>query len=544
MPLNGLAAIQEIDSFQRMSARRGEKLTSSEIRDLNIVRRDAIHSLLQQQDAWLFSEFDRLKLVELEYLYQVRGVRQVMPSAIFREGYEGYGNSWTGSKIRLLYPQDRKRGGRESREPFLPINILLETVNITEQLAPLRIDLQTEKYRLKDRILWNVDDTTIPLKLFVENVLEDYSLPLSLAPEVCKSLQEQISNHLPHIYPVPPSSDFQGLGVTPAQNTTNGKSTITEGGGGSKAESLDIESLGLETSKDELETTKEEPIHVYPAKTPTDGNLGDPMEIDKEPEPYDEDLRIAIKLDITIGQHQLIDQFEWDINSPESDPEMFGLILANELSLPLEFSTAISHAIREQSQAYTKALFSSGYQFDGKPPRDPQLQNETAMPVGDTSFLRRPELLPLFSPSLNEFQVAGLDPDDQEAEKREMRSRRRQGRSSRRNHYGHHHHHDTRAGAPVAAAGDAVNIAHDPLGPDVCTPFYSGVLPGGLDRNLSILHMTVCHNDDSYGGEKQDLAYYFHKHRRERKAITGFQFGEEPPKLNKPKWIVKLKLPK
>lgn len=538
MPLNGLAAIQEINNFEKTSARRGDKLTNSEKRDLGIVRRDAIHSLLQQQDGWLFSEFDRLKLVELEYLYQVRGVRQVMPSAIFREGYEGYGNSWTGSKIRLLYPQDRKRGGRESREPFLPIARTLETVNITEQLAPLRIELQTEKYRLKDRILWNVDDTTIPLELFVENVLEDYSLPLSLTSEVCKSLQEQISSHLPHIYPVPPSAESQEAQGIQAQDETDEKSTKLP------ERENDLGAASQEMERFELDTTKIENGQPQSNEAQADELMGDSIEVGKkERNFYDEDLRITIKLDITIGQHQLVDQFEWDINSPESDPEMFGLILANELSLPLEFSTAISHTIREQSQAYTKALFSSGYQFDGKPPHDPQLQNETAMPVDDTSFLRRPELLPLFSPSLNEIKIAGLDLEEQEAEKREIRSRRRQGRSSRRNHYGHHHH-DARAGASVATSGDAMNIAHDPLGPDACTPFYSGVLPGGLDRNLSILHMTVYHNDDSYGGDKQDLAYYFHKHRRERKAVTCFQFGEKLPKLNRPKWIVKLKLPK
>jgi hypothetical protein len=50
-----------------------------------------------------------------------------------------------------------------------------------------------------------------------------------------------------------------------------------------------------------------------------------------------DELRIIIKLDITIGEVALIDQFEWDINCPKNSPEQFAEIMATELSLSNEF---------------------------------------------------------------------------------------------------------------------------------------------------------------------------------------------------------------
>ncbi|GMF06175.1 unnamed protein product [[Candida] boidinii] len=77
------------------------------------------------------------------------------------------------------------------------------------------------------------------------------------------------------------------------------------------------------------------------------------------------DLRIPIKLDITIGNNQLLDQFEWDVNNIENDPEEFSKVLCEEMSLPGEFITAISHSIREQIQISVKSLYLIGYKFDG-----------------------------------------------------------------------------------------------------------------------------------------------------------------------------------
>ena len=88
----------------------------------------------------------------------------------------------------------------------------------------------------------------------------------------------------------------------------------------------------------------------------------------------DDDLRVVIKLDITVGQQNLVDQFEWDLNNPLNDPEEFAERLCQELSLPNEFLTAIAHSIREQAQHFTKSLLLVGHTFDGRSVEDEDIR--------------------------------------------------------------------------------------------------------------------------------------------------------------------------
>ena len=74
-----------------------------------------------------------------------------------------------------------------------------------------------------------------------------------------------------------------------------------------------------------------------------------------------DEMRIVIKLNITIGQNTLIDQFEWEINNPNNYPEEFAQQMTQELSLAGEFTTAIAHSIREQSQLFSKSLHITSY---------------------------------------------------------------------------------------------------------------------------------------------------------------------------------------
>merc|ERR1712093_816136 len=97
---------------------------------------------------------------------------------------------------------------------------------------------------------------------------------------------------------------------------------------------------------------------IYPEDEPLDPHL-----------PYfaykNDEMRILIKLNITIGQNTLIDQFEWEINNPYNSPEEFARQMTNDLSLAGEFTTAIAHSIREQCQLFSKSLHITGYPFDG-----------------------------------------------------------------------------------------------------------------------------------------------------------------------------------
>jgi SWI/SNF-related matrix-associated actin-dependent regulator of chromatin subfamily B protein 1 len=122
----------------------------------------------------------------------------------------------------------------------------------------------------------------------------------------------------------------------------------------------------------------------------------------------DDEMRIQIKINITIGRITLIDQFEWDINNPENSPEEFARQMAGENALSGEFTTAIAHSIREQSQLYTKSLFLTNHPFDGRPVEDPELK-DGFLPAPLHSAFRPSQTQKDFQPIMWEMSEAELD---------------------------------------------------------------------------------------------------------------------------------------
>lgn len=140
-----------------------------------------------------------------------------------------------------------------------------------------------------------------------------------------------------------------------------------------------------------------------------------------------DEMRILIKLNITIGQHTLVDQFEWEINNPLNSAEEFARQMAADLSLSGEFTTAIAHSIREQCQMFTKSLYITGHPFDGRPVEDADIQdNFLASPL--PSVFRPMQATKDFQPYLYELSHADLE----RAELSIMREQRRQKRSVNR----------------------------------------------------------------------------------------------------------------
>ncbi|KAK9326327.1 hypothetical protein V1517DRAFT_311453 [Lipomyces orientalis] len=174
----------------------------------------------------------------------------------------------------------------------------------------------------------------------------------------------------------------------------------------------------------------------------------------------DDDMRVIIKLDITVGQHNLVDQFEWDINDPQNNPEEFALKLCQELSLPSEFITAIAHSIREQTQLFTKSLLLVGHPFDGRPVEDDEIRREMCPSV--TELIRPRHLLRDFTPVLYELSDAELGKADKDSE-RENRWKRRQGRTVGR-----------RGGIVLPDLREPMRTFR--------TPIVSSVLPGAVER--------------------------------------------------------------
>lgn len=355
-------------------------------------------SVYEQHMDYVHDRFNRIikrKRTELQYYNQVLAVRQNQPGALFCGGYMGYGNGWTYNQfdVDIVYPKKRKRNNRVSEELNLTPHQLESISNTSEILVPIRLDIEKDKYRLRDTFTWNLNEKFLPVQLFAQSLLDDFLLPQSLFPTVATSIEEQLKDYV----------------------------------------------------------NNRKPNYSEPTYTKS-GNY------------IDEDLRITVKLDITVGQHNLVDQFEWDVNCPENSPEEFAEVMCRELNLSGEFKTAIAHSIREQTQLLVKSLALIHYPFDGTVVEDEDIRRELCPPIID--YMRAKAHFKEFSPALFEISELELDRQDRDRD-RDSRRKRRQGRAGRRN-------------------GPALPDFRETLR-TFRTPVYSSVLPGSLDHNVELL---------------------------------------------------------
>jgi SWI/SNF-related matrix-associated actin-dependent regulator of chromatin subfamily B protein 1 len=153
--------------------------------------------------------------------------------------------------------------------------------------------------------------------------------------------------------------------------------------------------------------------------------------IDEEPLdphlPYhaykNDEMRILIKLNITIGQHTLVDQFEWEINDPLNSPEEFAIQMTRDLSLSGEFTTAIAHSIREQIQLFIKSLYVLSHPFDGRPIEDPDLKS-AFQPSPIVAPFRPFQTAKDFTPYLYELNEAELERTEVSISREQRRQKR------------------------------------------------------------------------------------------------------------------------
>lgn len=144
-----------------------------------------------------------------------------------------------------------------------------------------------------------------------------------------------------------------------------------------------------------------------------------------------DDMRIKIKLDIIVGQNQLLDQFEWDISNTENSPEDFAENLCQELQLPGEFVSAVAHSIREQVHMYHKSLALLGYAFNGSPVEDEDIKGSLLPAVTINDVYRAGNETKAYTPNLLHISPAELERLDRDKD-RDTRRKRRLGRSNRR----------------------------------------------------------------------------------------------------------------
>ncbi|KAG5519124.1 hypothetical protein PMAC_002212 [Pneumocystis sp. 'macacae'] len=333
-----------------------------------IERRDEVYQqiLLEQQEHQLkLVRQKKRELLRLSRIMKLRSSGIEGSIQVFGTGYAGYGNGWTGVKPRMLYPHEHrnmKSRANSSKE------IMLIQSQRPELLVPVRIEVDSDRYRLRDTFTWNLHEVSISPEQFAEVLCEDFSLPPQpyFATSIAKCITDQLSEYHHHI-------------------------------------------LNDSVHNSELSNTflvSEQPYTAY----------------------KDDDMRIQVKLDIIIAQYNLVDTFEWDINNPYNDPEVFAERMCHELALIGEFKTAIAHSIREQAQMYTKSLFLVGYPFDGRPVEDEDIK--TAILPTVSSIFRSVETLNEYSPILYELSESEVEKQNKENE-RDARRKRRQIRARR-----------------------------------------------------------------------------------------------------------------
>lgn len=217
------------------------------------------------------------------------------------------------------------------------------------------------------------------------------------------------------------------------------------------------------------------------------------------------EIRIPIKIDITINNTQLTDQFEWDIlNYEDNDPEEFASVMCDEMNLPGEFSTAISHSIREQAQLFHKSLYMVGYSFDGSVIQEDEIRShilpalrtnhQDVLSRGQSlenddyySILRNPLTLGTYSPAVVKLTQLELERLDKEIERESRRKRRHNfndshdGLSSNNLSSGRG---SSRRGALHASRGGPVLPDLSEVPKTFRTPASSSILPGAIDLGV------------------------------------------------------------
>lgn len=282
------------------------------------------------------------------------------PSRLFGEGYNGYGNGYTDGPFRLTYPQ-QKWSQKPPGKRTTPL-----------KFSRKDIKKQAEQHEELVPVRVDVDWDKVRLRdTFTWNMHERLIQPetfaaqliedMGLKPPVDKPVFDQVVNQITEQL-----NDFYPFAY-------------------SEEDALDPEL----------------PYSAY----------------------KNDEMRILVRLNITIGSHTLVDQFEWDINNPMNSPEEFASSMARDLALSGEFTTAIAHCIREQAQLFTRTLYGIGHPFDGRPIEDPDLV-QSFLPSPIPSVFRPQQQAKDYMPVMYELTEADLERNETILSREQRRAKR------------------------------------------------------------------------------------------------------------------------
>lgn len=337
----------------------------------------------------------------------------------------------------VLFPNQKRAEldqGQRGARPHIPLKrSLMESVSQQgEDLVPIRLEIDHEHWKLRDTFTWNAQDSHINVEAFAQSICEDIGLPATVfVPQIKEQITTQILDHqTTSAFKAKPTFDF-GLDTKEGKGSLEDKDLrwwskwrrrVESLPFGDKPSTATATEQGANGADDDIAMRADDSSEEDDAKS-------EPAEIvDTTPA---EELRMMIKLDITVGAMNLVDQFEWDAN--ESDPaaaEKFAEAFAADLGLSGEFKTAIAHSIREQVSVHVKSLAMTGHTFDGRPIADEELRAAFLGPISKSNLSRGEIESYHFTPRLLQLTEAEIERLDRERE-REARRKRRQTRGRR-----------------------------------------------------------------------------------------------------------------
>ncbi|GAA5857171.1 hypothetical protein JCM8547_009352 [Rhodosporidiobolus lusitaniae] len=309
-------------------------------------------------------------------------------------------------KFRLRWPQEKtaeelkgKRGPLRTPVPMSKVQ-LRAIASQSEHLIPIRIDLEHEVYRLRDTFTWNLRETLITPKQFCEHLLADLRLPKEpFLRQMIASFEKQIA-------------DAQLSAQYEAYLDSSVKESEEESRRWFEEKARKRRRLGKGKERGEWEVTEEELFGSDEAEK---------MELEAQGGAGAEsELRVLIKLDITLDTIQLVDKFEWDISNPHNSPEEFAETFSTELGLTGEFATAIAHSIREQVDLFTRSLCILNYSRTGLI-TDDDLRKDFQPPLLEPF---RTDLAGDFTPLLTQLTRDEVDRLEKEHDRENRRKRR------------------------------------------------------------------------------------------------------------------------
>lgn len=201
-----------------------------------------------------------------------------------------------------------------------------------ENLVPIRLDMELDGRKLRDVFTWNRNETSITPEMFAEMLCDDLELnPQMFVSQISAQIRGQINQNLKI------QDDVRREILKKAENMHYPENTM---------------------NLPEYRTTPVEEIHTEICHTKTSHT--DHKQHSSRKRAYPKEQRVIIKLNVQVGNTNLIDQFEWDLTDENNSPEEFSKTLCRELGLAGEFYSAIAYSIRGQlawhRQSSTQAL--------------------------------------------------------------------------------------------------------------------------------------------------------------------------------------------